>query len=649
MSKVKLETALLRQVALPGRYVGGEYNQIIKQEENAADGHRLLRFALCFPDIYELAMSNLAVRLLYDVVNREETMLCERVFAPWTDMRDAMLERGMPLFSLESRRPLDEFDCVGFSLSYEQSFPTALSMLQLGRVKLRSAERTEEDPVVVAGGPVVFNIEPMAPFFDVVQIGEGEKLLPELLRLVRRFKVEKSMDRESFLREAAQIPGCYVPSLYEVFYHEDGRIKKVVPRGGAPAKVKKRMVSDFDEAPVPLKPLLPNIEIVHDRLALELFRGCPRGCRFCQAGQIYRPVRERTPACLSEMYRRGLEASGYDEIGLLSLSTSDYSALAELTEQLLYDIGDEKVNLSVPSLRIDQFSLDLMERISKTRKSGLTFAPEAGTQRLRDVINKGIYEEDILEGMRKAYLGGYSGAKLYFMLGLPTETDEDVLGIAELVFKLLDLNRSLKQAGERVRKPEITVSTALFIPKPFTPFQWVAQASGEELEHKVSLLRNNMRHRSVRYNWHDAATSLWEAVLCRGDRRLAAVLEKGAKRGAYLDSWEERFDLSFWLDIMEEENLDPAFYAYRERSREEVFPWDHIDCGVKKSFLWNEYQKALRGELTPPCGEYCSFCGAQEAGAEICRRGAEARREACGRRLLPERGEEESDAEVPGK
>lgn len=622
MRQVKLKNSILRSVKLPGQYLGGEFNQIKKSWQDAADDtYRLLRFAFCFPDTYQLGMSNLALKILYDLVNQEETLLCERVFAPWVDMKKIMEEQNIPLFSLENHMPVANFDCIGFSLSYELAFSPTLALLKLAGIPLRSLDRQEEDPIIIAGGPVTYNIEPMADFLDIVLMGEGEESLIELLSLMRTMRVIGGASRKEFLLEASKIKGAYVPSLYEVHYLADGQVEEIVALDGAPALIEKRIIQDMNGAHFPQKALVPNIETVHDRVALEVFRACPRGCRFCQAGQIYRPVREKSPKLLAKQMRRQLDSSGYHEVGLLSLSTSDYSQLKELTNQLFAEIGEERVNLSVPSLRIDDFSLSLMDKISKNRKSGLTFAPEAGTQRLRDVINKGIDEEEILRGMELAFRGGYSGAKLYFMLGLPTETDEDIEGIGQLVQKILDVYFRLKKEGLNLRKAEITVSVALFIPKPFTPFQWVAQERKEEMKRKLDILTQSLRSRYVKLNWHATSVSLWEAVLARGDRRLGKVLEAGAEEGVYLDSWEEFFDFGLWQKLMTDQGLDIDFYVHRVRNREEVLPWDHIQIGVRKEFLWHEYEKAIRAELSTPCGEGCMLCGVLPWGAEICQKG----------------------------
>jgi radical SAM family uncharacterized protein len=614
MTTVKIPRHVLASVAKPARYVGGEWGSTDK----AAGGPDLTRFAFCFPDTYEIGMSNLALRILYDAINKRQDTWCERCFAPWTDMEDEMRQLGLPLFSIESRTPLNEFDLVGFTLQYELSFTNVLNMLDLGGVPLLASERKAGDPLVVAGGPVAYNIEPMADFFDLVVMGEGEDVLGELLDLYRRERALARDDRQAFLLKAATIEGVYVPSFYDVAYHDDGTVASVAPnRPGVPASIRKRIIRDLDSVSFPVDGIVPSTEIVHDRMFLEVFRGCPRGCRFCQAGMIYRPVREKSAACLTSQALQMEQATGYDELGLLSLSTSDYSDLASLTDRLLCELTPHKTSLSLPSLRLDSFSLELMEKVSRTRKSGLTFAPEAGTQRLRDVINKNISADDLIQAMRLAFKGGWSGAKLYFMLGLPTETMEDVEGIAALSGAIEDLYRHLPRE-ERPRRLEMTVSTALFIPKPFTPFQWAAQADQQTLQERVQRLRDLLRGHPVKYQWHDMATSRIEAVLARGDRRLGPVIQAAWRRGAKFDAWDDHFRLANWLDSLAEAGLDPEFYTTRERPENEVFPWSHIDIGVSPSFLLEEYRKAQKGLVTPQCRVACSACGAQDFEGGIC-------------------------------
>ena len=594
---------ILPKVQKPARYTGGEYNQILK---NKADVD--LRMALCFPDTYEIGMSNLGIRILYGAINQMDGVWCERCFAPWGDMEDEMRKADLPLWALESGDPLSDFDAIGFSLGYEMAYTNVLNMLDLAGIPLKSADRPELTPLVFAGGTCCVNPEPMADFLDFCFIGEGEEMDVELLTLLRRAKTE-NWSKTQFLSEAAKIEGIYVPSLYEPVYNDDGTLRALGAKNGAPECVRRRIVADFDNAFFPTDSIVPSTEIVHDRVTLELFRGCIRGCRFCQAGFVYRPVRSRDMDRLVQQGVDTLESTGYQEITLSSLSTSDYRPLSGLCDGLLDFCVPRSIGLSLPSLRADNFSIDLMRKVQQVRKSGLTFAPEAGTQRLRDAINKNVLEEDLLNTCRIAFEGGWNNVKLYFMLGLPTETDEDVLAINELAMKVLALFKPY--APNRAKGVHITVSTSCFVPKPHTPFQWEPQVEMEEYRRRVALLREHMRAKAISYNWHDADTSLIEAVLSRGDRRIGAVIEEVWKNGGKLDSWSEYFSFKRWMAAFEKCGLDPKFYACRERSFEEVLPWSRVDIGVKPEFFWREREKCYNAELTPDCRKQCFNCGAQ--------------------------------------
>ena len=593
---------ILPKVQKPARYTGGEYNAVVK-DRRAVD----VRYALCFPDTYEIGMSNLGCRILYGLMNQQEGVWCERCYAPWGDMEEEMRREGILLYGLESGDAISDFDLIGFSLGYEMAYTNVLNMLDLAGLPLRSEERCDLSPIVVAGGTCAYNPEPLAPFVDLFVLGEGEEVSQDIIHLYRKAR-DEYWTKEEFLAAAAQIPGVYVPSLYEVTYGPDGTLASVTPLEEAPAVVTKRIVQDFSHSYFPVKTIVPSTEIVHDRVMLELFRGCIRGCRFCQAGYAYRPVRARDPEILIQQGIEACKDSGYQEMTMSSLSTSDYRPLELLCDGLLEWCEPNKVSLSLPSLRADNFSLGLMERVQHVRKSGLTFAPEAGTQRLRDAINKNLTEEEILRSCRTAFSGGWSSVKLYFMLGLPTETDEDVLGIADLAEKVYQAWKETTPNPKR--GVTITVSTAWFVPKPHTAFQWEPQISMEEYQRRVKLLRDHMRGRSIRYNWHDSQTSFLEAVFARGDRKVAEVIETAWRSGAKFDAWSEGFDFDRWLEAFSTCGVDPAFYANRVRDKDERFPWDVTSVGVSRQFLWRERERAYAASTTPDCRTQCSGCGA---------------------------------------
>ncbi len=602
---------LFERVQKPARYTGGELNSIVKDKNKVN-----VRFAFCFPDLYEVGMSHLGMKILYGLKNAVEDFWCERVFAPDTDMETLMRGNNIPLFALESRDPIRDFDFVGFTLQYEMCYTTILNMLDLAGIPLRADRRGSDMPLVIAGGPCACNPEPLADFFDIFVMGEGEEVNLELMELYREHK-NCGYDKHTFLKAAAQLEGVYVPAFYKVTYHEDGRVKAVTPCEGAPSTVRKRIVKELDTAYYPESFVVPFIDIVHDRAMSEIFRGCIRGCRFCQAGFIYRPVREKSVETINRQSRCLCETSGYEEFSLSSLSTSDYPHLEELLTQLLSWAEEQHTNISVPSLRVDGFSEELANRLNVLRRNGLTFAPEAGTQRLRDAINKNLTEDEILETARRAFAGGWTSVKLYFMMGLPTETDEDIVGINTLGQKIVNCfyQNPNKPKGKGVT---VSVSVSCFVPKPFTPFQWEPQDSLAQMEDKQCLLRESVTTKKVSLSWHDAKTSYLEAVLARGDRRLGAVLEEAFHRGFNLDAWSEHFDFDMWMAIFRDKGLDPNFYAGRRREADEVFPWDHIDVGVSKTFLWAENQRAHEAVTTPNCRQECSHCGAACFKGGIC-------------------------------
>ena len=617
MRKLALSDDILMRVEKPARYVGGELNAVMK-DKNKID----IRFAMCFPDVYEIGMSYLGIQILYDLFNRREDTWCERVYSPWPDLDSIMREKKIPLFALESQDPLKDFDFLGFTLQYEMGYTNILQVLDLAGIPLLAKDRADNDPLVIGGGPCSYNPEPLADFFDLFYMGEGEVSYDALLELYKANK-KAGGSRMTFLKKAASVPGIYVPCLYEAAYHDDGTLASFTPLfPEAPATVRRVIVTDLNDTVYPDKLIVPYVRSFQDRVTLEVMRGCIRGCRFCQAGMVYRPLRERDADWLKAQAETMLKASGYDEITLSSLSTSDYTGLPELTDYLIGDCGSRHINISLPSLRIDAFSLDVMSKVQDVKKSSLTFAPEAGTQRMRDVINKGITEDDIFHGAAEAFHGGWNKVKLYFMLGLPSETDADALGIPDLCERLSELYFAEIPKEQRNGRVQITASSSFFVPKPFTPFEWAPMLPREEYLRRAYLVKDSMRaqknNKSLHYEYHDAEVTLLEGVLARGDRKVGKVILRAYQLGCMFDAWSERCDYGKWLQAFQETGIDPDFYTQRERGEDELFPWDFIDIGVTKRFLRREWERAMQAKVTPNCREACSGCGAASYGCGIC-------------------------------
>lgn len=617
MRKLALSDEILLKISQPARYIGGEVNMVKKDPSKVA-----VRFAMCFPDVYEIGMSHLGIQILYDMFNRRDDVYCERVYSPWMDLDPIMREQKIPLFAVESQDPIKKFDFLGITIQYEMCYTNILQVLELSQIPLHAEDRTEEDPIVIGGGPCTYNPEPIAPFFDLFYMGEGEVVYFDLIDRYKEIKA-RGGSRKEFLEQAAQIPGIYVPGFYDVTYKEDGTIEAMTPNNPhAPQTVSKQLVMDMSDTWYPEKPVVPYLRATQDRVVLEIMRGCIRGCRFCQAGMVYRPVRERSLEELKRLARTMLKSTGHEEISLSSLSSSDYTKLEGIVNFLIDEFDGKGVNVSLPSLRIDAFSLDVMSKVQDVKKSSLTFAPEAGSQRLRNVINKGLTEENILNGSAEAFKGGWNRVKLYFMLGLPTETVEDMQGIAELSEKVAEVYYDTVPKEQRHGKVQVTASTSFFVPKPFTPFQWAPMCTKEQFLERASIVNHRMKEmlnkKSLRYNWHEADVTVLEGVLARGDRKVAAVIEEAYRKGAIYDSWSEYFNNDIWMKAFETCGVDIDFYTTRERSLDEVFPWDFIDVGVTKDFLKREWANAQAETVTPNCRMRCSGCGVRKYGGGVC-------------------------------